>query len=503
LDDKSFDAIVIIAKELEDLTKNDDLYTITQGLKKFKTFNSNFEKETNLCVVSDKRIIYSATGPIDRDYDDVRRVATAAENGFKKALSSGSKRPVLINATSQHFELSDYVALLAAYKVDYIPFDVRIIKGREPKDHKFEHIGFYHKDAIYANKLMRNVKAIELGKIVARDIGGGDPEIMAPPSVVEYVQKAFKDTCIKVQVNDDVNEFEKNYPCFAAVNRASNGVPRHRGRIVKLEYDANDDIDTTLFLVGKGITYDTGGADIKYGGSMVGMCRDKCGAAFVAGFFKLLSILKPKKLKVHGVLCLARNNVGEESYVSDEIITSRANVRVKIGNTDAEGRMVMTDPLCECKDLAISAVNPQIFTIATLTGHVIRAYSASYSAILSNKPARNLKIDSSLQASGDLMADPYEISTIRREDYDFHRGQSDYEEVIQANNKPSTETPRGHQGPAAFLILASGLDKHGANSNKPIPYSHCDIAGSAASHPDIPSAAPMNSFFHKYVLPRI
>ena len=70
--------------------------------------------------------------------------------------------------------------------------------------------------------------------------------------------------------------FEKEYPCFAAVNRAANAVPRHRGRIVKLEYQSEDaDEDTTLFLVGKGITYDTGGADVKYGGVMAGMHRDK------------------------------------------------------------------------------------------------------------------------------------------------------------------------------------------------------------------------------------
>ncbi len=70
-------------------------------------------------------------------------------------------------------------------------------------------------------------------------------------------------------------------------------------------------VDTTLLLVGKGITYDTGGADIKYGGHMAGMHRDKCGAAFIAGFFKTLSLLKPKGLKVLGTMCVARNSVGE------------------------------------------------------------------------------------------------------------------------------------------------------------------------------------------------
>ena len=65
---------------------------------------------------------------------------------------------------------------------------------------------------------------------------------------------------------------------------------------------------------------DTGGADVKAGGHMAGMHRDKCGAAFVAGFFKTLTLLQPKGLKVFGTLCLARNSIGEGK------IKSRINI---------------------------------------------------------------------------------------------------------------------------------------------------------------------------------
>lgn len=68
------------------------------------------------------------------------------------------------------------------------------------------------------------------------------------------------------------------------------------------------------------------------------MSYDKCGAANVAGFFKILSELKPKQFKAIGVLAVARNSCGEDGYVTDEILKSRAGVRVRIGNTDAEGR---------------------------------------------------------------------------------------------------------------------------------------------------------------------
>lgn len=93
------------------------------------------------------------------------------------------------------------------------------------------------------------------------------------------------------------------------------------------------------------MSYDTGGADIKAGGVMAGMSRDKCGAAAVAGFMKLVDQQRPNDVHVIGVLCVVRNSVGEDCYVSDEVITSRSGVRVRIGNTDAEGRMCMADAL--------------------------------------------------------------------------------------------------------------------------------------------------------------
>ncbi|THD18778.1 putative aminopeptidase W07G4.4 [Fasciola hepatica] len=147
---------------------------------------------------------------------------------------------------------------------------------------------------------------------------------------------------------------EKRYPLAAVVDRGSSN--KNRGSIVHLEYSGSRDGNISdselqnLFLIGKGIVYDSGGYDLKVGGNMATMHRDKCGAAAVAGFFKILNLLKPANINVRGSLAFVRNSIGENAYVSDEIITSRAGVRVRVTNTDAEGRMVMTDLLCEAKE---------------------------------------------------------------------------------------------------------------------------------------------------------
>ncbi|CAG8731616.1 919_t:CDS:2, partial [Ambispora leptoticha] len=266
--------------------------------------------------------------------------------------------------------------------------------------------------------------------------------------------------------------------------RASLAVKRHYPRVVKIVYKSPDQskVKENLFFVGKGVTYDTGGADIKAGGHMRGMSRDKCGAATVAGFLKTVSKLQPVHVNVTAALALVRNSVGSDSYVSDEVIYSRAGVRVLVGNTDAEGRMVMADLLTECKELALknTAAPSRLFTVATLTGHALLAYG-NYGAVIDNGPARKAGISQRVIQAGHIWGDPFELSTLRREDYEFIKPRSNREDVVQANESSSMRTIRGHQYPAAFLIIASGLKDHGlkAPKDRQISYSHLDIAGNS------------------------
>lgn len=143
------------------------------------------------------------------------------------------------------------------------------------KNTKVDYMGVWSEDLTRTKNIVAQAKILESGLYVARDIGGGDPERMAPPRVVQYVKEVFANSPVKLTVIDDLNELSKNYPLFEAVNRAANVVERHRGSIVFLEYEPEDasKIKNTLFLVGKGVTYDTGGADIKAGGVMAGMSR--------------------------------------------------------------------------------------------------------------------------------------------------------------------------------------------------------------------------------------
>jgi leucyl aminopeptidase len=316
VNDGDYDSVILIGNDFE---KNLSKYKILddfKSLQPFKDKDENFEKNLTFTVCNDKRVFYSPTGPLNRGHDDVRSIADATAAALKKAIKTGSKKPLIVNCLKDNFKYSDKVALLSALSASHIPLEVREHKNNT-QVLKIDKLGLWHNDLNEANKIINVVNGIELGRIVGRDIGGSDPERMTPIKVQEYVENNLQSEFIKMEIIDSKEDFEKSYPCFAAVNRAADIVPRHRGRIIKLEYTppGSDSgtlaVDKTLFLIGKGITYDTGGADIKHGGNMTSMHRDKCGAAFVAGFFKTLSILKPKCLKVYGTLCLTRNNVGE------------------------------------------------------------------------------------------------------------------------------------------------------------------------------------------------
>lgn len=92
---------------------------------------------------------------------------------------------------------------------------------------------------------------------------------------------------------------------------------------------------------------------------------------------------------------------------------------------------------------------------------------------------------------------------LRREDFDFIAPKTAEYDVLQCNNASSVATPRGHQFPAAFMLIASGLDKHGADSAAPIAYTHCDIGGAAVAAPfveGVVTGQPVTSIVGRYVL---
>ena len=136
-------------------------------------------------------------------------------------------------------------------------------------------------------------------------------------------------------------------------------------------------------------------------------------------------------------------------YLQECLFNYRAGVRIRVGNTDAEGRMAMLDVLAHMKEKALSEINPHLFTIATLTGAAVRAYGP-YTAVMDNGPAKKENFALNLQETGEIYGDMFEVSNVRKDDFEYIKDiTGEYGEVLQIGQGNSRS--RGHQYPAAFL----------------------------------------------------
>ncbi|KAF9083506.1 hypothetical protein BGX23_011382 [Mortierella sp. AD031] len=487
-----FDAVIAVYP-----TVSEELVSAFGSLSAYTAVDKSFG--SSLTFIPDQkvaggRLILAPTGSLNGDSDDVRKFQEITKAAMKRAIDAGAVAPFIYFPSKIAADDEDYshfveVSLLGALAACFDPIDVREHYEKIGKTYPVEMIGFHAAGVEFSDERRAFINAVEVGRRVTKDLGSPNCERMTPIKFAEYVQEYFKSkSAIQTTVIEDINVIEKEYPLLHAVSRCSLSVPRHFPRVVKLVYKSDEPskVKENLYFIGKGVTYDTGGADIKYGGVMRGMSRDKCGAASVAGFMATVAELKPKHVNVTVFLGLVRNSVGSNAYVSDEVIYSRSGKRVLIGNTDAEGRLVMTDPLCQAKEIVVAerkagnTVPSRLFTVATLTGHAIRAYGP-YGICLDNGPARKANVSTRIQAGGHILGDPFEVSTLRREDYALVVPGTASEDVVQANDKASSATARGHQYPMAFMSIASGLNDYGLDKEKKdqIAYTHVDIAGSA------------------------
>lgn len=505
VDHQAWDAVVVVSPTLN-LT---DLPAVHEPLRAAADVDARVGKDVVLIHsprIAGGKLVFAPTGPIDRDWDDVRRYGEAAAAGTKRARDAGAKRILLLvpRVPVDGYEHAIEVALLGAMGALWEPLEAREAHGEEELE-PVSHIGFSVSAGADGPAIAKVVAAMEKGRRLARDLGGTEPERMRPAAFAAMCRDAFAGSNVSVEVVDDIEILRAEYPLFAAVARASLSVDRHRPCVIRLGYEGRGPIRETLLFAGKGVTYDTGGADLKVSGHMAGMSRDKGGAAAVVGFLKTVADLQPQGLRVVAEIGAVRNSIGPDAYVADEIITSHAGVRVRVGNTDAEGRMVLADLLSHLRTLAKTAENPRVISVATLTGHAGRAVGP-YTVAIENGPARRNKLASGLATLGDQWADPFEVSRLRREDYDFVRPRSRADDVVQCNSAPSTATDRGHQFPAAFLLRASGLEEHGSNAKVPIPFVHIDLGGSSCEGGDWqhgrPTATPVVALAARWALER-
>jgi leucyl aminopeptidase len=212
----------------------------------------------------------------------------------------------------------------------------------------------------------------------ARDLQDASPNKLHAKEFVEIVKSKFtKSKDIQVDVLDK-KAIEKNkMGLLLAVNAGSH----HEPRVVVLRYKGDPKSKETLGLIGKGITFDSGGYNLKPSSFLQCMKFDMSGAAIVCSTFLALTKRKPK-INVVAVSCLTENAIGGHATLTESVATSMSGKTVEINNTDAEGRLVLADGITY--SIHKEKVT-KIITVATLTGAVVAALGEDLTGILTNE----------------------------------------------------------------------------------------------------------------------
>jgi leucyl aminopeptidase len=206
-----------------------------------------------------------------------------------------------------------------------------------------------------------------------RDLINEPGAVVTPEVIAERASEIAKEFSLEIEVLDPAGLKARGY---LGIVRVGQGSP-HPGRMVILRHVPRKPSKETVALVGKGITFDSGGISLKPGEHMWEMKGDMAGAAAVLYTMRCLGRLAPD-VRVVGILCCAENLPDANAQRPGDIFTAKNGKSIMVDNTDAEGRLVLTDGLARAGEEGAT----HILDIATLTGAVVRALGPSVAGVL-------------------------------------------------------------------------------------------------------------------------
>ena len=234
----------------------------------------------------------------------------------------------------------------------------------------------------------KEVEAAIDGMFLVRDLVNTPTNDMGPSHLATVARGLGKRHGATVSVITGNKLLEKNFPCIHAVGRAAENAPR----LIDLKWGKRG---PKVTLVGKGVCFDSGGLDIKPAANMKIMKKDMGGAAHVLGVASMIMAMKlPVQLRV--LVSAVENSIAGNAFRPLDVLQTRKGITVEVGNTDAEGRLVMSDALTEAGKVDL------LLDYATLTGAARVALGTSLPAIFCNDDG----IAEQLLAAGLAEADP-------------------------------------------------------------------------------------------------
>jgi leucyl aminopeptidase len=283
-----------------------------------------------------------------------------------------------------------------------------------------------------------------------RDLVNEPSNRMTPTMLANRAQEMAKETGLKCEIYGADKIKELKMGAFWGVAQGSDEPPA----LIVLRYEpAGAPEKPVLGLVGKGVTFDTGGISIKPADGMEKMKYDMAGGATMLGAMRAIALLKPK-VKVIGIVCATENMPSGKAQKPGDIQTAMSGKTIEIINTDAEGRLVLADGLCYARQLGCT----HLVDAATLTGAVVVALGYANAGIFANDDEIYGRFKNALDKAGEKM---WRLPL-----------DDEYKEQIKSNIADIMNTG-GRWGGA--VTAAKFLQEFAEDT----PWIHLDIAGTA------------------------
>ncbi len=296
--------------------------------------------------------------------------------------------------------------------------------------------------------------------VLTRRLGDTPPNYLYPQTFAEEALSLAKPLKLKIKVMDEKALAKENMNLILAVGAGSPRPPR----LIKIDYQGAAAGRKPIVLVGKGITFDSGGMSLKPSGSLEGMKTDMAGAATVLAV--ILAAAKMKlPLNLSAILALSENMPDGGGFRVGDVITSRSGQTVEVTNTDAEGRLVLAEALT----LAWEAKPAAIIDVSTLTGACVVALGELCAGIFTGEGALRHGLMDAASAAGENF---WPLPLLE-----------DYEANLKSETADMVNAPTGPKGGSihAALFLKRFVPAQ-------TPWAHLDIAGPGRTSKARPSA---------------
>jgi leucyl aminopeptidase len=292
----------------------------------------------------------------------------------------------------------------------------------------------------------------------ARDLVNAPANDVHPTHLAEVAGEVAKEAGLTVKVYDRAECAQMGMGAFLGVAGGSEQPPK----FVHLTYTPARPRKRVV-VIGKGITFDAGGLDLKSAEGMLRMKDDMSGAAAVLGVMRALPQLKPA-VEVHGLIAATENMPSGSAVRPGDVLRAMNGMTIEVGNTDAEGRLTLADALCYARE----RIEPdEMIDLATLTGACVVALGPQCSGLLANNPGLARRLLAAAETAGERV---WQLPLIE----EYREGLKS--EVADINNV-------GQRGGGA--ITAALFLKEFAGDT---PWAHLDIAGPAFTERDTPLA---------------